>query len=251
MTAMKLTSATFNSALKGLRLPSRKKLVGEYLLGGTQAESIKNRADPTKPLAVQGTPTYNANSVVVRSHPSAGFGFTAGIIPSDDATIIVVRKNASINGAQPQVVGIPSNFDVNYFYGVAEYGTSNWGRNGEGALNQGASRTKPSAGTIYFEALTLSRQNPQLVTGGYGKLYYYSSGVQQEATSANINPIGRRQLYQRQISIGTTNLTDSVNNNNLEVYFVAIYQRTLSAAEIDAAYQSIVAYYAARGVTVV
>lgn len=244
MSAMKLTSATFTSSLKGLRLPSRHKLVGEYLLGGTQAESIKNRANPAKPLTVQGAPTYNANSVVVRSHPTDGFGFTTGIIPADDATMIVVRKNASINGSQAQIVGAyPS-----ALLGFAEYGASNWGRNGEGALNQGASRAKPSAGTVYFEALTLSRQNPQLTTGGYGKLYSYSAGVQQVSTSANIIATSRRAVTQ--VCIGSTGLTDSFNTNNLEVYFVAIYQRTLSPAEIDAAYQAIVAYYAARGVVV-
>lgn len=250
MTAMKLTSATFNSALKGLRLPSRKKLVGEYLLGGTQTESIKNRANPSKPLTVQGTPTYNANSVVVRSHATAGFGFTTGLIPTDDATMIVVRKNASF-GTQPQIVGISDAVVTDTMFGFAEYSTFNWARNGEGALNKGASRAKPAAGAIYFEALTLSRRNAQLASGGYGKLYYYSAGAQQVATSADLIVLDRRQLYQRQISIGTTNLTDSVNSNNLEVYFVAIYQRTLSPAEIDAAYQAIVAYYAARGVTVV
>lgn len=249
MSAMKLTSAAFNSALKGIRLPSRLKLVGEYLLGGTQAESIKNRAKPANPLSVQGAPTYNTNSVIVRGGTS-GFGFNTGIIPSDDATLIVVRKNASIT-AQPQVVGASSSFSSDQFFGVSEYSASNWGRNGEGALNQGASRAKPAAGSIYFEALTLSRQNPQLSTGGLGKLYYYSGGVQQVATSANVNSVGRRFLYQRQISIGTTNLTDSTTNNNLEVYFVGVYQRPLSPDEIDAAYQAIVAYYASRGVTVV
>lgn len=249
MTAMKLTSATFNSALKGLRLPSRKKLVGEYLLGGTQAESVKNRANPSKPLTVQGAPTYNANSVVVRSHASAGFGFTTGIIPSDDATLIVVRKNATI-GSQPQIVGISDAVFTDGFWGVREYATFNWGSNGEGAPAYGASRAKPTSGTVYFEALTLSRKNLQSLVGGYGKLYYYSAGAQQVSTSANLIVADRRSMYQRQISIGTTNLTDSVNNNNLEVYFVAIYQRTLSPAEIDAAYQAIVAYYAARGVVV-
>lgn len=245
MTAMKLPSATFTSALKGMRLPSRRKLVAEYVLGGSEGESIKNRANPAKPLTVQGTPTYNANSVVVRSSATAGFGFTTGVIPNDDATLIVVRKGATV-ASQPQIVGT---VNAGGYYGVQEYSTSNWGRNGENSLIKGPSRAKPAAGTIYFEALTLTRQNRQYSTGGLASLYYYSGGTQQVAVSADFPARGRREI--QQVCIGTTNLTDSVTTNNLEIYFVAIYQRNLSAAEIDAAYQAIVAYYATLGVTVV
>lgn len=242
--ATKLTAATFNGALKGLRLPNREKLVAEYVLGGSEAESIKNRADPSRPLTVQGTPTYNTNSVLVRSHATLGYGFLTGIIPADDCTLIVVRKNASQGGSVPKVV-----MDSTARFGMGQFGSNNYGYNGEGATNQGANRAFPAAGTIYFEALVMSRQNAQRTLGGYGKLYYFSGGSLTSTTSANLNNTARRLLGA--FCIGTTSLTDTVTNNNLEVYLVAIYQRPLSEAEIEEAYDAIVAYYAALGVTVV
>jgi hypothetical protein len=241
--ALKLSDATFTSSLRGIRLPSREKLVAEYLLGVSEAESIKNRADASAPLTVQGVPTYNAASVTVRSSFTTGYGFKSGLIPADDATIIVVRKNDAL-GANPFVVG-----DRGNYIGMHRFAGNNYAHNGELADNQGASRVPPGAGVIYFEALVRSAQNPQRATGGLGKMYYYSAGVQQVATSANQNLVGRRA--QTQLCIGSDSLSDSVNNNTIEVYFVAMYQRPLSAVEIDAAYDAIVAYYAARGVTVV
>jgi hypothetical protein len=242
--ATKLTTATFSNALKGLRLPNRRKLVGEYVFGDSEAESIKNRANPSAPLTVQGTSTYNANSVIVRSSATVGFGFLTGIKPADDATLIVIRKNPTI-ASQPEFIGTRASSQL---FGIREFGGNIYGSNGESSLTQGASRTKPSAGSIFFEAVVLSRQNPQLVSGGYGKLYYYSSG-QQVATSATVNPTGRRSIAQ--VCIGSTSLTDSITTNNLEIYFVAIYQRTLSSAEIDAAYQALVTWYAGKGITVI
>lgn len=243
--ATKLADATFTSALKGLRLPSRRKLVGEYVLGVSQVESVKNRANPALPLTVQGAPTYNAASVTVRSSATAGFGFKSGILLNDDATVIVVRKNAAI-AAQTHVVGMRDSAGARL--GMMEF-AANYGHNGETANNAGANRATPGAGTIYFEALVMSVQNPQLLTGGLGKLYYYSGGVQQVATSA---AVGASDIRARtQVCIGSDSLLDSITTNTIEVYFVAIYQRPLSAAEIDAAYNAIVAYYATRGVTVV
>jgi hypothetical protein len=244
--ATKLSSATFNTALKGIRIRNRHKLVAEYVLGGTQAESVKNRANPALPLTVQGTPTYNANSVTVRSSATAGFGFKTGIILNDDATLIVVRKNAAI-AAQPMIVGCRDSNGA--MVGMAEFGATNYAHNGESANTSGANRSKPGAGVIYFEALVQSVKNPQLGTGGFGKLYYYSGGVQQVATSATLNAGDRR--LKPQLCIGSNSLLDSITNNSCEVFFVAILQRTAGASEIEDIYGDTVADYARRGVTVV
>lgn len=244
--ATKFPLQTFTSSLKGLRLPDRTKLAGEYVLGGTQAESVKNRANSTLPLTVQGTPTYNANSVIVRSDVSTGFGFLTGITPAVDSTLIVIRKNATV-ASQPIIVGTTPTANT---FGMLQFGANNFGANGETLYGLGARRTRPaSASTIYFEALVMSAQNPQLVTGGFGKLYYYSGATQVEVVSTDLNTFQRRltgPLY-----IGTTFLNDSISTNNLEVYFVALYQRPLSASEINTAYTALVAYYAALGITVV
>lgn len=253
--AVKLQDATFTSARKGMRLPNRRKLVGEYVLGVSQAETIKNRADPSKPMTVQGVPTYNTTNAVVRSSLAAGYGFKTGIITNDDATIIVVRENPALL-TQPFIVGFGNagGTAVGFRYFAAP--NDNWFYNAEGVANQGAHRTVPGAG-VYFEAGVMSRQNPQRATGGFGKLYYYSGGVQQVATSANQSTNGAFARYPllggqafTEVCIGSNSLSDSIDTNTIPIYFVAIYQRTLTSAEIHEAYTSLVAYYATRGVTV-
>jgi hypothetical protein len=244
---LKLPDAAFPTSLRGIRLPNRRKLVGEYVLGASEAESIKNRADPSKPLEVQGTPVYNANSVTVKSDATIGNGFLmdASMLPADDCTLIVIRKT-QLAVTTMHIVGMATP----HWIGMRVF-TANYGANGEPANNQGANRAAPAAGVIYFEALVLSRENLQRVSGGYGKLYYYSGGVQQVATSANKNTNGRAAYNSARMAIGGRTLSASNNTNACEVLFVAQYQRSLTPDEIDEAYLSLVADYATRGVTVV
>lgn len=244
---LKLADATFPSSLRGIRLPNRRKLVAEFVLGGSEAESIKNRADPSKPLEVEGTPVYNTNSVTVKSDAAIGNGFLmhASLLPADDATLIVIRK-PQLAVTTMHIVGMSSP----QWIGMRAF-SANYGANGEPANNQGANRPTPAAGTIFFEALVLSRENLQRATGGFGKLYYYSAGVQQVATSINKNTNARAAYNGKRMAIGGRTLTASANTNSCEVFYVAEYQRSLTAAEIDEAYLSLVADYALRGVTVV
>lgn len=245
--AAKMTAGIFTNPVAGIRLPDRDYLVGEYLLGGTQAESVMNRAIPANVMTVQGTPTYNANSVLVRSHVTAGYGFLTNFIPHLEHTLIVVRKNASVVGTSPKVVGNASGGGG--LFGARQFGSNNYMSMGENAANQGANRAVPPAGQIYFEAGVHSLRNPQLLTGGFGTLYYYSGGTQQAAVSADLGIINR--ISWTQYCIGSTSLTDSTATNNLEVFFAAIYNKPLTPAGIDAAHDAIVAYYATLGVTVV
>jgi hypothetical protein len=244
--ATKLTAGVFEHQVAGLRLPDREYLVGEFVLGGTEAASVKNHADPSNPLTVQGSPVYNANSVTVRSHVSVGFGFLTGIVPHEGHTLIVVRKNAT-QATTVKVVGM----GVGTLFGARQFGADNYFSMGETANNEGARRPRPaSASEVYFECGIHSPVNPQRVTGGYASMYWYTSGnVRQTALSAT-QALANRTMYQEYF-IGSTGLTDSVTTNNLEVFFVAIYNKALTLAGIDATHDAIVAYYAARGVTVI
>jgi hypothetical protein len=244
---LRLPDAQFQTSLRGLRLPNRRKLVAEFVLGGTQADSIKNRADPSKPLTVVGTPVYNANSVTVKSDPTIGNGFwlDPSLLPNDDATLICVRK-PQLAVTTMFIVGM----DSPQWIGFRAF-NANFASNGEPATNQGAQRPLPAAGTIFFEALVLSRKNLQRLTGGLGKLYWYAGGVQQVATSPNQNTNARAGYDGKRMAIGGTTLTASANTNSCEVLMFGMYQRSLSTAEIDEAYVNVVADYATRGVTVV
>ena len=242
--ALQLENGAFTNPRRGLRLPNRDRLVGEYILGGSQALSIYNHADINNPLIVQGSPTYNANSVTVRGHASTGYGFKSGIVPADDATLIVVRKNAAIASA-PLIVASPPTGNP---FGMLQFGSNNYAANGENLYGLGARRPTPaSASQVYFETLVMSRQNVQRTIGGYGKLYYYSSGTQVEVVSTDLNTTARRSIGE--ICIGSNLLDDSVNNNSVEVYFVGMYQRPLSAAEIDEVKVQLTAYYLNLGIT--
>jgi hypothetical protein len=242
--ALQLDTATFVNPVKGLRLPSRYKLAGEYILGGSQAETIVNHANPSAPMTVQGSPTYNANSVIVRSSLTAGFGFKTGLIPNDDATLIVVRKNASI-ASSPLIVSTPP---TDAPFGMLQFGSNNYAANGEVLYGLGAKRPTPaSASEVYFEALVMSARNVQRGTGGYGKMYYYSGSTQVEVVSTDLRSTSRNLVGE--LCIGSNLLQDTITNNNLEVYFVALYQRPLSGAELGVIKTQLTSYYATLGIT--
>lgn len=243
--ALKLDNGSFLNPRRGLLLPSRDQLVGEYILGVSQALSVYNHANSSAPLTVQGTPTYNANSVTVRSDVSTGYGFKTGIIPDDDATLIVVRKNAAIASA-PVIVATSAPGGT--AFGMLQFGSTNYAANGENLYGLGAKRPTPaSASSVYFEALVMSRRNVQRTLGGYGKMYYYSGATQVEVVSTDLNTTARRLLGE--ICIGSNLLTDNVSTNTVEVFFVGIYQRPLSGAELNDIKVQLTSYYAGLGVT--
>jgi hypothetical protein len=246
--ATKITDGLFTAPLSGIRLPQRDYLVGEYILGGTEAETLKNRANPSLPMTVQGTGhVYNANSVVIRPHATLGYGYLTGVLPHEHATLIVVRKNGTA-ATTTHIVGF---INTGSLWGARQHGTNNYMSMMEPNPTGGAPRPKPGAGTIYFEAGVQSVLNAQTGVGGKTSLYYYSAGVQQVALAPTAGVlIGTRRLMTVPVAIGTTSLTDS-GSSTVEVYYVALYNRPLTPAEIEAAYQAIVAWYATRGVTVV
>jgi hypothetical protein len=233
--ATQIVDAAFTHFAAGV-LPSRAHLVGEYILGGNEALSVRNRADPARPLSVQGVPTYNPDHCIVRSHASAGFGFETGIRAHAGRTLICVRKNATTSSTV-NIVG--SN---NITYCLRQFGTNNYAGNGEVANNQGATRTRPaSASTVYFEAAVH-------VPSGYGKMVHWNGSAVVETISANLDLTDRATTLET-IKIGTTGLTDTLSTNNLAIYFVALYQRPLSLAELTSARAALIAYYASRNVT--
>jgi len=245
--ATKITDATFTSPRRGRIIKDRTKLVGEYFLGVDQASTIKNHANAAAPMTVQGSPIYGAHSVTVKSHATLGYGFRTGIVPNDDGTLICLRKRSN-QATSVEVVCTPNPSR----WGFHEFGGDLYGGNGEGSQNLGASRTIAGQfASVFFEAIVLSPQNPQLLTGGYGKLYHYDDGdgVQHEIVSAALRSTGRGPSMQ--LCIGTTSLTDSVAGSFQEVFYVAIVNRPLPPAEIGDVYTRAKAFYAALGVPIV
>jgi hypothetical protein len=255
--ATKITDGLFAqpNQISGVRLPDRSYLIAEYLLGGTEAESIKNRANSAIPLTVQGTGhVYNPASVTVRSSLTAGYGFvTAGnaIIPDANSTFILVRKSAA-SPTQPIIAGLAS-AGTAFGWNFHQFGANNHYVSYESsALNGGASYPRPATTGFYFEAGVNTANNSQWTTGGANRVYWYASGVQQTAVGAVTVNIGayRKVMPGAIFALGSNVLSDSITTNTFEIAYAAIFNRPFTADEIDAAYKAIVAHYATRGVTV-
>lgn len=228
-------SATgFTKSLVSLTLPDRTNLVGEWVFGGSQGATVVNRANPGLPLTPTGAAvTYNANSVIVAAGAGGG-GFDSGIVPSGDSTWIIIKKRPNTAGSGSMATASIS------FQGFASFGTNDYFRNGLTNQTTGGVKATPAAGVIHFNA---GRFNYALNCD----LFYYSAGVQQQSTSGVA--AGSASSPVNMVFGGTTILPGTVSTH--EIYYAAVFNATLTATQIDAAFQSLVAYYAALGITVV
>lgn len=226
--AITIASASFTQSVSSLTLPDRRDLIGEYILGGNSSQSIINYANAAKSMTVDGAPTYNAHSAVVEPG-TGGFGFETGLLTSIDATFLCIRKAGTNNTA----VGSSPDAPV----GFTDFETTNsWFNNGETAYPYGAPGPPLSASAFTFQAGVR-------VYDGYGRIYYYSAGAQQVGVATQSGNISLDPICIGTASIGGDPYT-------CEVAYVALFNRTLTPAQIDAAYKSLVAFYATLGVTV-
>jgi hypothetical protein len=217
------TGATFARAFTSLSLPSLDGLIGEYVLRGDQASSIVNRADPSNPLTVVGTPVYNASNVLVSSNSFGSHGFDTGIIPPVNCTIILISKPGSrmgIMGAETQAFGFLE----------ATTGRVDFYNSQTGPVGNVADLAEPAHTTPYFRAGSGTML-------GFGKLYVGTAGVISSATG-EVAGLGRSSTT---IKIGTS--WYATTSAQREVHYAAIYNRILSDAEITAAYQSLKSYF--------
>lgn len=228
--SIQIAGATFSNVLTSLTLPNREALMGEYVFGGSQASSIKNRANPSLPLTVVGTPTYTPRGAVTTSGTN---GFQTGISPGTECTLLLIRKRAATTGF---VVPLGDDTVSGTTYGLTEYAASNYYYNSVGRAPSAAypQLAAPAVGAQYFMQAGVSKQ------GGVARLYQYAAGVQSfdDATSANNRIV-------TSIRIGGGSGSDA--GVGCEVAYAAIFDRAMTAAEIDAAYVSLSAYYASIG----
>lgn len=238
--SIQLAGASFSRAVSSLTLPDRRDCVGEYLFGTSQAASIVNLANasaPLTPIVTGGAATYNAHSVIVQNNNSSnGIGFNTGITPYYDCTLIVVRKTAPTNLII--VMGGEATDGTGTHYGITQNTTNEAASSGttpSTAISGGASRVAP-VGNFFFEAAVFQQ-------GAKSKLYGYSAGVIAMAQSA-----ADRTMSPAVCRIGANTAPGA---QTAEIAYAAIINRILTQAEADAAGQSLIAYFARLGVTVV
>ena len=223
----------FTKSLASLTLPDRTNLVGEWVFGASQGATVVNRANPGLPLTPTGAAvTYNANSVIIAAGAGGG-GYDSGIVPSGDSTWIMVKKPANTPGS-----GSMATASASTYQGFASFGTNSYFRNGLSSQATGGVRVTPAVGTITFSC---GRFN----YAALADLFYYSTGVQQQSTSGVAGSGAPANI----VFGSTTILPGTVSTH--EIYYAAVYNATLTPTQIDAAFQSLVAYYGTLGITVV
>lgn len=227
--SIKIATATFTKVLTALTLPVRTALVAESILGVSSVASSRNLANPAVPLLEMGAPTYSASGVVVR--PTAtGFGFDTQITPNGDCTMIIIKKPGS-SGA----IAAGSSVGGNLF-GFGAFGGGDWFYNGSSSFGGGASCT-PVAGAWMFQAGVAN-------FGGLARLVRYESGVQVASNSSGVMSVLPGRCY-----IGSAGITTGQAYDASVAYF-AVYNRKLTDAEIDAAYQSLKVFFALKGIAI-
>lgn len=237
--SIQLAGTSFSRAITSLTLPDRRDCVGEYIFGGSQAASIINLANaaaPLTPIVAGGAATYNPHSAIVQNNTgSNAIGFNTGITPYYDCTLILIRKTAV-----PQymlIMGGEATDGTGTSYGIAQLSTSE----GAGAgftpatsVSASASRVVPATG-FFFSAAVLQQ-------GAKSTLYAYTAGV-----IGNTQSAAARSMSPAVCQIGANTWGSP---QTCEIAYAAIINRILTSAEVDAAGQSLKAYFAALGVTV-
>lgn len=232
--SIQVAGASFPNILASLSLPDRTGLIGEWVLGTDEAKSIVNRANPSgPPMTVVGAPTYGAGYARVSSGAVAGsHGFDTGIPREGSETIIVVWKK---NTGCPVLLGTQQTVSegfVNYTSVPALY-------NSQGGTTANVANIAVPSHTDYSFMAGL------MPLGGLGKIYAYADD---ELTTNVAETNGNATVSGSSLKIGTT--VGSGGLGIADIAYAAVFNRLLSDVEIAAAYGSIKAYMALRGLVV-
>lgn len=215
----------FTYFTRTLWLPATKGLVGLWVLGGTEAESLKNRANPSIPLTKIGNPTFNANSVTIETG-GGGYtdaGFETGIVPPGDMTIYAIR-HAPLAGDMT-ILGAS-----NFITGMTDYEIKPCAYNSQQAAPPNvAAVAMPTHGKFFLQTVDLP-------LGGNGVVRTYAAGVPTESVAVQAGN-----------ARGTDTLKIGLNNGAAHgrgnVALVALFNRLTTDAEKAAAYTTLLAAY--------
>lgn len=231
--SIQISGATFSNSLTSLTLPDRAQLLGEYVFGGSQANSIKNRANLAAPLSPVGVATYSAASAKTTSN---SVYFNTGLTPGDSSTFILIRGQESSQGwACPMgnddnlgnVTGFASYQGKSIFYASDAYTT----------IDPSAVLVGPTPPGVVFHAGVFKR-------GSKTRVYQYAAGVQ----SFDDETVARNMVPTLIQIGGKTSATAGVQ---YDMHYAAIFDRALTSAEIQVAYSSLAALYSSKGILLV
>lgn len=229
-TTLKIRGAQFSKVAFNLRLPFVNGLIGEYVFGNNDTQSIRNLANPSVPATVVGTVTYGTDFAVIKS-ATVDQGFNLNYpFPNSDVSIICV----------PQVVsGCPvwcSSFvtTINGFHNASSVPMLFNASTGT-AANQ-ANMALPAHGnySVFVGTMPL---------GAKQRIYAWTAAVRSMDEAEN-NGGSSRVTAAVTARVGTTIANSGSGTANMA--YVAIFNRILTDAEINAVYPSLKNFYSGK-----
>lgn len=231
--AIRATNNRFTYASKAPTTDVRSSLIGEYIFGGTQANSTPNPVNSAAPLALAAANTeavvYGTNFATVKH--TAGFDTGIPLEQQGNYTVIQVTKNSlGAIGAKQNYFG-----SLNYLGRLCLYNSQSGGS--ESVADLGVK----SDNAFYFLAA-------KMPYAGKGKLYRYEGG----ALVTNEGEVtGGARATTVTWRIGSDVAGPAGIFSPVDIAYAAIYNRLLSDAEIADAYLDIKAYLSGyRGLSI-
>lgn len=223
--AIRATNSRFTYASKAPTTDVRSSLIGEYIFGGTQANSTPNPVNSAAPLTLAAANTeavvYGTNFATVKH--TAGFDTGIPLELQGNYTVIQVTKNSlgAIGAKQ-------------YYFGTLRYDADRicLYNSQYGTVENVADLAVKSDGAFYFLAA-------KMPYAGKGKLYRYEDGVL-VTNEGEVNGGARSTTDTWRIGSDVTG-TASIFSP-VDIAYAAIYNSLLSDAEIADAYLDIKAY---------
>lgn len=227
--SIRVSSATFTRTVASLTLPDLDGLIAEYILGGDQARSVVNRANPSSPLTVVGAPSYNTYDAFVTNGGYGNNGFDTGIAPTGDVTMLAVSKTATVGTHQPFMSASAGasllGFEID---STVRFANSLWGV----APNLASIFTPSTSNFIFMGGVG--------VLGAAAKLYLGNAGALSNNTGAQTG--GNPRNTSATIHMASNNITSGQGS----VAYCALFNRAMTEAEVLAAYLSLKAYYTGK-----
>jgi len=223
-TTLRIRDAIFTKVSFNLRLPFTDGLIGEYVFGNNNTQSIKNLANPALSATVVGVPTYGPYHARIQSI-TASHGFNLGYsYTTPEVTIIHVAQVVTNNANWSMSITPPI---TGFFNLPASVMLSNANT---GSVNQ-ASFLNPTHGnySVVIGTCPLSAKH---------RAYTWTDGVRSmNEAAAN----GGASRGGGNIVIGTT--TSGAGSGITNMAYTAIFNRTLTDSEIDQVYLSLKNFY--------
>ena len=226
--------ASFSDAKASIAAPNRDGLVGEWFFGVDEETTITNRAGGL-PLIVRGSPTYGENYARCSGGVFGINNFITQILPQIDGglTIVgVVKNNPSSNSRLG--LGALCHARDGSIVGLYDQDANTIFYNGINAdVTNAAVLTKPASGK--WTAVVGKGGS-----GEYGELHIWQDDIKRSAVATSLGT--RRANTSNSFSI----VDDAVKD--FDVAYIAIYERTVTAEEVDQIYAGVKEMMALRGI---